>query len=88
MILSIPITLCLNWLRTVVSTKQILILLRHACSQLRLGIILQPSTIIRDTFGAKIRFLELSHFRSVSNGSLSLSRNGFSQEFRLVLFLD
>lgn len=68
--------------------EQILILLGHACSQLRLGIIRQPFITIQDTFGAKIRSLELSHFRSVSNGSLSLAKYGFSQEFRLVLYRD
>jgi hypothetical protein len=68
--------------------RQILILLKLACIQLHLGIILLPFTIIRDTFGAKIRSLELNHFRSVGNDSLSLSRNDFNQEFRLVLFQD
>ena len=57
------------------------------CIQQRLAIGHLQLTTIRCIFCEEIRFLRLNHFRSASNGSLSLSRNDFSQEFRQELYL-
>jgi hypothetical protein len=58
-----------------------------SCIQKHLAIAHLPLTTIQCIFCAEIRFLRLNRFRSASNGSLSLLRNDFSQEFLQVLYL-